>query len=220
MTTTISESERDGRQPLTRSRVVAGAIAFADEHGVAALSMRKLAAELGFEVMSLYNHIANKDDLLDGMLDAVVADIALPVADPADWKTSLRASSLSAHQVLVAHPWACEQWWKRMPGPEHNRYTDAILAALTVGGLPEPVVYHGYHAVVMHVVGFTQQGLNFVDTDDLEEKAADFIASFDSASMPYFARHVEQHLDGSQDDASGFEFVLDLILDGLDTAER
>ena len=205
------------RQPLGRQRILEAAVAFADEHGVEALTMRKIADKLGCGVMSLYNHVANKEEMLVGMVDIIVGEIEPPSVD-GDWKDAMRASATTAHDVLLRHRWAPAEWSRRMPGPERIRYMDSILQVLTEAELGPELVYRGYHAVTMHIVGFTVQQIGYEQVlgDDFEQLANRFLEGL-SDNYPYLADHVRAHLadDGDGDE---FGFVLDLILDGLDRA--
>ena len=210
-----TELSKATRTPLSRERVLGAAIALADERGIEALSMRKLAAELGFEVMSLYNHVANKDDLLDGIVDLIAGEIDEPSSGP-DWKTAMRQSAVSAHQVLLRHPWVCDLWSSRMPGPERLSYMESLLRNLREAGFSKGLAHHGFHAVNTHIVGFTLQELNFtLDGEELKEAAAKFLHGLPAEEFPYLTEHVMQHIDGSDHDDE-FIFVLDLILDGLE----
>ncbi len=208
-----------GAKPaLTRARILAEAVAFADEHGVDALTMRKLADQLGAGAMSLYTHVRNKDDMLEGMIDLVTADVVLP--EGADWRAAMRRCASSAHAVLLAHPWAAEGWTSHMPGPSRLALMDGILRALEEAGLDESLVYRGYHAITMHIVGFTIQELgyrNFPSGQDLGDVARAFLDDLAAADLPHLARHVHEHLS-DHDHGDEFGFVLDLILDGLERA--
>ena len=205
------------RIPLNKDRVLRGAVVFADDHGVDALTMRKLADELGFGVMSLYNHVANKDEMLDGMVDLVAGEIESH-AGQSEWRTELRAIAKSAHDVLMSHPWAAGQWSDRLPGPARLRYMESLLRSLREGGFSSELVYHGYHAVGMHIVGFTLQELSFqFDRESLGKMAARFLGELPVDEFPHFTEHVMAHLS-DEDHGDEFGFVLDLILDGLDKA--
>jgi AcrR family transcriptional regulator len=212
----IEPSKKSGRRrpPLTKQRVLEAAVAFADENGVEALTMRKVADELGYGVMSLYNHVANKEDMLAGMVDVVTSEIALPSVE-GEWRASVRKSAASAYDVLLVHHWAPAEWSVRMPGPARLRYMDALLEVLTNAGLSSDLVYSGYHAVTMHIVGFTLQQVGYQQSlaGGLEDVAGAFLADLPD-DFPFLAAHVQAHLDG---DEHGDEFglVLDLILDGL-----
>lgn len=213
----MAPEQPTSRQPLSRERILRAAVAFADEHGADALTMRKVADELGFGVMSLYNHVANKEEMLVGMVDIVAGEIEPPSVD-GDWKEAMRASAATAHEVLMRHRWAPVEWSRRMPGPERLRYMDWILRVLTEAELAPEIVYRGYHAITMHIVGYALQQIGYEQglAGDLDELAGKFLTEL-SDDYPYMADHVRAHL---ADDGEGgeFEFVLDLILDGLERA--
>jgi len=205
------------RIPLSRERVLKAAIELADARGIEALSMRKLALELGVEAMSLYHHVAKKDDILNGIADAVLGEIELP-AKGADWKEAIRHSAISAHDVFLRHPWACSLVLT-MSGisSARLRYMDALLASLREGGFSPELTYHGYHALDSHIMGFTLWQGNFPATEALADLAADFIRELPADQYPDLAEHIGQHIDGSgHGEGSDFEFVLDLVLDGLE----
>jgi AcrR family transcriptional regulator len=197
--------------------VLRAAMALADEGGIDALSMRKLAQELGVEAMSLYNHVASKDDIIDGIVDLVASEMD-PPPDGVDWKTAMRRSAISTHEVLMRHRWAGPLWMsQRKVSPARLRYGDAILRALREGGFSKDVTYHAFHALQSHVLGFTLYLLNFrFDTSDLEEMAAGFLRDFPADEYPYLAEHVEQHMEPSGERQGTFEFGLDLVLDSLE----
>jgi AcrR family transcriptional regulator len=212
------------RVPLTRERVLDAAVRLADESGIDALSMRRLAKELGVEAMSLYNHVANKDDLLAGITDLVLGEIELP--EEGDWKTALRRSALSAHEVLRAHPWACTLALSpgRPPSPGRAvsvsvRRADWMLRQLREGGFSAEVAYHAYHALDAHILGFTlwQLGHGIVDESQIADLAESFFRQFPRAEYPYLYEHARQHLDGfGKGQPGAFVLVLDMILDGLE----
>jgi len=142
---TLSETGTERRAQLTRARVVATAIELADRDGIEALSMRKLAQELGVEAMSLYTHVRNKDDLLDGMVDAVISEIPIR-ADGANWKTSLRQTVLAARSVVLHHPWAPRTVETRTTaGPAVPRYFNAVIGILREGGFSIALAHHALH---------------------------------------------------------------------------
>src|SRR5918997_4410324 len=156
------------RRPLTRARVLRTAIALADQGGIEGLSMRKLGQELGVEAMSLYNHVASKNDLLGSITDLVLSEIELP-AD-GDWKTALRRSAVSAHEVLRRHPWACNlALSSARVVPVSVRRADWMLRRLREGGLSAEVTFHAFHALDAHILGFTlwQLGHGVVDEQHL-----------------------------------------------------
>src|SRR5204863_5395380 len=121
---TMASSRATGRDPLSSERVLQAAMAFADLHGIDSLSMRKLAKELGYEVMSLYNHVSDKDAILDGLVDLVAAEIE-PVATEVEWRSAMRASVTSARRALLQHPWAVGLWWERRAGPARLAYMES-----------------------------------------------------------------------------------------------
>ena len=206
------------REPLHRDAIVIAAVAVADEEGVTALSMRHLARRLGYEVMSLYNHVANKDELLSLMVDAVASEIDEP-PEGLEPLPAVRATAVSTHEVLVRHPWAPVLWQRHLPGPARTRVMDDLLRLLDQSGLSPDLAHHGFHAVNNHVLGYTLQELGMtLAEDDPEAKALEYVAGIDAETYPYMVAHVRQHLEG--DTASSFELVLDLILDGLVRLDR
>lgn len=210
--------KRRRRVALNRERVLRAAVALADEHGIEALSMRRLGQELGVEAMSLYNHVANKDDLLDGITDLVLQEIELPEAG--DWKEALRLSALSAHEVLARHRWACNLALSpERTVPASVRRADWMLRRLREGGFPPELTYHAYHALDAHILGFTlwQLGHGIAGQEQLEELAARFFQQFPPGEYPYLHEHARQHMEGfGKDEPGAFELVLDLLLDGLE----
>jgi AcrR family transcriptional regulator len=179
--------------------------------------MRKLGRALGVEAMSLYNHVANKEDLLDGMVDLVLDEFELPSAVD-DWSTAIRRTAVSAHEALLRHPWACSLVMSRFR-PGRMRYIEWILKRLREADFSPETTYHAYHALDSHILGFSLWELGHsVDADELEQAAADFLRKLPLAEFPNFAEHVEQHLSGAMNDESEFEFGLDLILEGLERA--
>ncbi|MEI2700757.1 MAG: TetR/AcrR family transcriptional regulator C-terminal domain-containing protein [Microthrixaceae bacterium] len=204
------------RGPLDKEAIAARAVAFADEWGLDALSMRKLAAELGYEVMSLYNHVTNKDDLLTLMADAVAAEV--PGPDPQTVPlAAVRTLAVETRAALVRHPWAASLWLRQLPGPARVQHMEDQLAALASTAMSPTVAHLAFHAVNNHVLGYTlqEQAMRYaVSPDgDPEAVARSFLAGIDAEDHPHTAAHVQQHLDG--DSASSFELVLDLILDGI-----
>lgn len=177
--------------------------------------MRTLAKELGYGVMSLYNHVADKDDLLDGMLELVAAEIELP-PEHAEWKPGVRACAISAYKALLNHPWA-GRYWGRSPGPYKNDYHEAILRVLRQGQFSEALACQGYHALTMHVVGFSVQVAELAFSNNKQLVAMTKQAQLDMPveKYPYLNEHVQFHLDG-KDKTNNFKYMLDLILDGLE----
>lgn len=206
------------RIPLSRDRVLRAAIDLADRSGIEALTMRKLAVELGVEAMSLYYYVARKDDILDGIVDMVMGEIELP-ADRTDWKAALRATAITAHRTLMRHPWACSLILSRSGlRPGRMRYMDSILGTLREAGFSAAMTHHAYHALDSHIVGFTLWLVGMaLDTVDLADVGAAFLRDLPIDEYPFLAEHVQGHLTGFDDtDKTEFEFGLDLILDGLE----
>ena len=206
------------RAQLTRQRVVEAAVELADRDGIGSISMRRLAQELGVEAMSLYTHVRNKDDLLDGMADAVISEIPLS-ADGADWKSSLRQTALAARGVMLRHPWAPRTVETRpAPGPAALGYVNAVLGILREGGFTIAQAHHALHIFGSRLLGFTQE--LFDDSGDLDPETAAALESQLGATHPYA---VEMALAvthtgalGRCDDDAEFRFALDFLLDGLD----
>jgi len=211
-----TKSRPGRRQPLSRERVLRAAIKLADEGGIEALSMRRLAKELGVEAMSLYNHVANKDEILDGIVDVVASEID-PPSEGADWKTAIRQNAISTRDVLLRHPWASSLWTSRQ-GSARLRRGDWLLRTLREAGLSTDLIYHAFHIVDSHILGFTVQQLSFqqYEEEELKGMAATFLQQLGADEYPDFVEHVMQHLEPSHGDADGFELGLDLILDGLE----
>ena len=189
----------------------------ADREGLESLSMRKVAAALGYEVMSLYNHVANKDDLLDEMLDRVYAEVDDPPANLA-WRDALRHVATSARDELVRHPWAGELLTARLPGPSRRRHMEGMLRVLASAGLPDDLADLGFHALIVHIQGFTQQQIGFALLAETKaDEATRFYEGLSADETPFFVAHLGYHVDrGHRHD--DFEFVLDLILGGLERA--
>ena len=215
--TTAGPGSSARRPQLTRERVVAAGIELADRDGIDSISMRKLAQELGIEAMSLYTHVRNKEDLLDGMVDAVIGEIPT-TTDAADWKASLRRMALAARAVVLTHPWAPGPIASRTtPGPAMMRYVNAVLGVLREGGFSVAQSHHALHILGSRMLGFTQD--LFDDSGELDPEAAAAIASELGAVLPYVAEMALAVTHGGAlggcDDDTEFEFALDFILDGL-----
>jgi AcrR family transcriptional regulator len=208
------------REPLDRDAIVASAVAFADERGTDALSMRKLAAVLGYEVMSLYNHVANKDEVLSLMVDAVAAEIPAPNPDD-DPLVAVRTLALDTREALLRHPWAASLWLRQLPGPARVQHMEYLLAALAATEMTPAVAHLAFHAVNNHVIGYTlqEQAMAYVVPagGDPDALARSFLDGISADDLPHIVTHIQQHLDG--DTARSFDLVLDLILDGLSRAK-
>lgn len=205
--------------PLSREAVLRAAIDLADAEGLGALTMRRLAAHLGVEAMTLYYHVANKADILSGMVDLVEREFTLPAMGAGDWKAELRRSAISTHDVLVRHRWAAALMLSTTaPLPGRMRYMDAILRTLREAGFSPDLTDLAYHTLESHVTGFTlwQVGMD-LDPATLPDLAAAFLRDVSAGDYPYVVEHIEQHLRERPDGGpSTFEFGLDLVLDGLE----
>lgn len=211
-------SSAETRVPLSRDRVLRAAVALADIGGVDSITMRKLGQELGVEAMSLYNHVANKDDILNGITDLVLGEIDLS-AGGTDWKTDVRALSISTHRALMRHPWACSLMLSTdRVIPARLRWMEALLRSLRVGGFSANATHHAYHVLDSYITGFTLWIATMaIGDEDLADLAADFLPGLPIDEYPYLVEHIEQHLlPPDPDDRGEFSFGLDLILDGLE----
>jgi AcrR family transcriptional regulator len=213
-------SATTSREPMSRERLLRAAIDFADRNGIEALSMRKLARELGVEAMTLYYYIANKKDLLEAMTDLVAAQIELP-PEAADWREATRARATSAHDVLARHRWAGPLWMRVTVGPARMRYMDSALGVYRRAGLSPQATELAFHAVENHIVGYTIQEVDFpLEADDLATAARAFLDQLPADEYPYLAEHVEQHLTHESIGGGDFEFGLELLLDGIERLIR
>ncbi|MGA5794508.1 TetR/AcrR family transcriptional regulator [Streptomyces cellulosae] len=214
---------RRSRTPLSRQRVLSAAVALADEGGAEALSMRKIAQRLGVVPMALYKHVANKEELLDGLIDTVVGEIDPPVED-ADWRTTVRLRVLSARRMLLRHPWAPAVIETRMkerpaPTPAVMAYLDGMIGVFRAGGFSLDLVHHAMHVMGSRLMGFSQE--LFTDSPSSaapspppEEMAARYPNIAELAGA--VAHDAGSVVGGGCDDQYEFEFALDLTLDGLE----
>jgi AcrR family transcriptional regulator len=201
--------------------VLRAAVAFADESGIGTLSMRKLGEVLGVEAMSLYNHVASKADLLDGMIDLVFGEIGLP-SGGAGWKTAMRQRAISARHVLARHRWAIGLMESRSsPGPATLRHHDAVIGSLRQAGFPIALAAHAFSLLDSYVYGFALQeaSLPFDTGQDTAKVAQAIMAQFSAGQYPHFTEMAVEHvLRPGYDYGDEFGFGLDLILDGLERA--
>ncbi|WP_212735215.1 TetR/AcrR family transcriptional regulator C-terminal domain-containing protein [Herbidospora galbida] len=209
---------------LSRERVLEAAVALADEAGLDGLSMRRLATELGVVPMALYKHVANKDELLDGIIDTVVSEIDLTPVE-GDWKPVIRGRILAARQALLRHPWASGAIEaRRNPTPAVMAYLDSIIGLFRAGGFGVDEVHHAIHALGSRILGFSQELFDDTPTDpDAQEQAAHAMAGTFPwlAEMALQVAHDEKTVVGSGcDDQFEFEFALDLLLDGFERLRK
>ncbi len=202
--------------------MLSAGVAFADEHGIASLSMRKLGQALGVEAMSLYNHVANKDQLLDGMVDLVFAEIDLPDAE-ADWKTAMRHRAESTRQALGRHPWAINLMSTRTsPGPATLRHHDAVIGSLRDAGFSIAMTAHAFSLLDSYIYGFALQEVT-LPMGETEEETAEvakmMMAQMPPGEYPHLADLTVEHiLQPGYDYGNEFLFGIELILDGLERA--
>lgn len=210
------------RIPLSRERILSAAVAFADQNGIASLSMRKLGEVVGVEAMSLYNHVANKDDLLDGMVDVVFSEIELP-SGGGDWKPAMHTRAQSARRGLARHPWAIALMSTRTsPGPATLRHHDAVIGSLRTAGFSIALAAHAFSALDSYIYGFALQEAT-LPLGDTEEETAEvarmMVQQFPRELYPHLYEFTIEHvLKPGYDYGAEFEFGLDLILDGLDAS--
>jgi AcrR family transcriptional regulator len=215
----MAAPQLEPRLPLSRERILRAALELADASGIESLTMRKLARALGFEAMSLYNYVASKDDLLDGMLDLVLAE-SEPPAPEGEWAAAVRASAVSVHGALRRHPWACGLLMSPERGirPARLRYMDLLLGRLREAGFSADTTYHAYHVLDGHIFGFslwqTSHSYTASQVSQFVDKLAELIPA---ADYPYLHEHGQQHLsEGPHREVSAFEFGLDFIVGGLE----
>jgi AcrR family transcriptional regulator len=209
------------RVPLSRARVLQAAVTLAGAGGIEALTMRRLGQELGVEAMSLYKHVANKEDLLDGMVDVVFGEIELPPTDT-DWRTAMHRRAVSVRSALTRHPWATPLMQSRSrPGPATLRHHDAVIGTLRTAGFPIALVAHAFSALDSYIYGFAlqQRSLPFETAEETADLAQSIMASFPADEYPHLVELTVQHvLQPGYDYGDEFEFGLNLLLDGLERA--
>jgi len=207
------------RPPLSRERVVAEAVALADEHGIDGLSMRRLAERLQVEPMSLYHHVANKDVILDGMVDLVFAEVELPDLQTS-WTKALRRRCDSLRAALHRHRWAIGVMESRLsPGPATLRHHDAVIGCLRAAGCSIALTAHAFSAIDSYVYGFAMQEANlpFQSPEESARMAVTFLEQFPATVFPHLAEFTLGHvLVPGYDYGEEFGFGLDLLLDGLE----
>lgn len=209
------------RAPLSRDRVLRAGLTLADENGIESLTMRKLGVALGVEAMSLYNHVKNKEDLLDGMIDLVFSEIELPAGNQG-WRTAMRRRAIAARAVLSGHRWAIGLMESRTtPGAATLRHHDAVIGCLRQAGFPVELVAHAYSALDSYIYGFALQerSLPMESPEQTSELAQAILARFPVDEYPHLAELTFEHvMKPGYDYGKEFEYGLDLILDGLERA--
>ncbi|HET7723422.1 MAG TPA: TetR/AcrR family transcriptional regulator C-terminal domain-containing protein [Propionibacteriaceae bacterium] len=214
MTRTTKRAER--RAPLSRERVLDAAIRLADRGGLESLTMRRLGQELGVEGMALYYHFANKDEVIDGIVDLVFGEIDLPAAG-ADWKTAMRQRAQSLREVLLRHRWALGLMEsRRTPGPANLRHHDAVIGSLRSAGLDMPMIAHAYSLLDSYIYGFALFAMNlpFQPSEEVAELGRVTLKGFPVDAYPNLVAYISAMTPG-YNYGDEFEYGLDLVLDGL-----
>lgn len=216
---TLELSEARSRPRLSRERVLRTAINRADEGGLDALTMRSLAEELEVAPMALYRHIANKDDLVDAMVDVVFSEIGVP-SGGGDWQTAMRRRAISVRDALARHRWAVGLMEsRRRPGPANLRHHDAVIGRLRAAGFSIEMAAHAYSVLDSYIYGFalTKINLPFDTGDEVAEVAQDMLQPFPVNEYPNLVEFITEHaMKPGYDYGNEFEYGLDLILDGLE----
>jgi AcrR family transcriptional regulator len=215
---TRADPDAKPRAALSRERVLGAAVALADSRGIDSLTMRNLGQELGVEAMSLYNHVANKEDILAGIVDLVFGEIDLPT-DKAEWKPAMRRRAGSAHEALLRHPWAPTMMQSRTkPGPATLRHHDSVLGSLRHAGFTLVMAAHAISVIDGYVYGFALQQINIpLQSREQVAEIGEGILRQLGEQYPHLAEMITQHaIKPGYDYAEEFEFGLDLILDGLE----
>ena len=204
--------------PLNRNRVLATAVEIADERGIGAVTMREVASRLGVEAMSLYNHVANKDDILDGMVDLVIEQVDLP-SDVVDWREAMRCRAVSAHRVFGLHPWVPPLVDSReTSGPSRMSYLDWVLGTLMKAGFSLEGASRAFSLLDSYIYGFGIQQFNMSADADAspEEMAKAILVSIPAEKYPNLHLMASHAMESGYDAESDFDFGLELILDGLE----
>ena len=215
---TTNDQSAEPRAPLTRENVLQTAVLLADEAGIAPLSMRKLAEKLGVKAMSLYHHVANKDEVLDGMVDIVFGEIELPMSG-ADWKTAMQQRAFSAREALLRHRWAVGLLDSRAnPGPATLKHHNAVIGSLRGAGFSVAASAHAFSVLDSYIYGFVLQELSLpFETPDELETVATGILEQTATDYPHLTELTIEHaLKPGYAYGDEFGFGLGLILDGLE----
>jgi AcrR family transcriptional regulator len=215
--TTRPETGAGPRIPLTRDRVLQAAVALADETGIDALTMRRLGERLGVEAMSLYNHVANKDDLLSGMADTVLGEVELSTED-VEWRTAMRRRAGSVREMLVRHPWAAILVGALPhPGPATLRYIDSVLGSLISAGFSADMASRAFWVLDSYVYGFARQQSNVQLQLAADPTSPQATQDLPAETYPHLVEVAVSFASGpGWNVESEFEFGLAMILDGLE----
>ncbi len=220
--TTQTTGSIQPRVPLSRERVLQTALELADWSGLESLSMRKLGQELGVEAMALYYHFANKEEIVDGIVDLVFSEIDVPSGGGA-WKAEMRQRAISLRDALLRHRWAIGLMEsRRNPGPAGLRHHDAVIGSLLAGGFTMAMAAHAYSVLDAYIYGFalTKMNLPFETTEEVADVAETMLAPFAIGAYPNLVAFLTEHaVKPGYDFGDEFEYGLDLILDGLKLAQ-
>jgi AcrR family transcriptional regulator len=217
---TTSTSQRARRVPLSRELVLQTALRLADQGGLESLSMRKLGQELGVEAMALYYHFANKDEIVDGIVDLVFTEVELPSTSAPDWRDEMRRRAISLRDALLRHRWAIGLMEsRRNPGPATLRHHDAVIGSLRAGGFDIAMAAHAYSLLDSYIYGFalTKMNLPFDTGEEVGDVAQTMLDPFPAGEYPYLLEILNDHvMKPGYDYGDEFEYGLDVILDGLE----
>ncbi|NOI80980.1 TetR/AcrR family transcriptional regulator [Vibrio tubiashii] len=204
------------RNSLSQKRILQVAVKYADKHGIDSLNMRELAKLLNTGPMSIYHYFSNKEELLDEMVEWVAAKIPKP--NPRDpWRKAITDIAIAAHHTLMKHAWVNSIWSTQKLGPNKLMFMESILRVLREGGFSVPLACDAYHAIVIHIEGFTLHAVGFpVKAKDAQSVASAFLESVEEPELiPYFIEHVQHHV-GQQSCGDQFGATLDMLLDGFE----
>jgi AcrR family transcriptional regulator len=220
---TQSDLSTKRRSPLSRERVLSAAMVLADTGGIESLTMRRLGQDLRVEAMSLYNHVTDKEDILDGIADLVFSEIAVP-SDRADWKIAMRLRAISARSALLRHPWARSLMQSRTnPGPATLRHHNSVIGTLREAGFTIEMAAHAFSVIDSYIYGFAQQqqNLTYNTSEEAAQVADSILQQIPADEYPHLAEMIIKHaMKPGYDYAKEFEFGLDLILNGLEETQR
>jgi AcrR family transcriptional regulator len=214
----IARGSSSGRQRLTKERVLTGAVEIADQGGISALTIRSLAEHLGVKPMSVYHHVANKSEIIDGIVDHVFGEIALPTPG-GEWRAEIRRRSVSAREVLGRHPWAIQLLQSRTnPGPATLRHHDAVIGTLRTAGFTVRKTAHAFALIDSYVFGFalSEAALPIHGPETVTEVAQHMMRGISATEYPHLTEFSVKHiLKPGYDFGAEFEYGLRLVLDAL-----
>lgn len=205
------------KRVLSEARILRAAVAEAQHGGLERLNMRRLAERMNTGAMSLYHYFSSKDELLDAMVEWVAAKIDLG-DDKEPWREAVTTIAVSAHRALLANGWVIGIWSTRSLGPQRLAFMESILATLRRGGFPVGLACDAYHAITVHIEGYTHHAVGFpLEAGDFASAASNFLANVtEPESIPFFVEHVQHHIDHPGSGTGQFDLMLDMILDGFE----